>query len=793
MTPPPSRDEIATRYFDSLPFPPYPVQEEAILAWFTSDKGVMVTAPTGTGKTAIAHAALYEALATGKVAYYTTPLIALTEQKFQEMRRAAERWGFDPNQIGLITGNRKVNPDAKVLIVVAEILLNRLLHAEGFDFDQTAAVVMDEFHSFADQERGIVWELSLNLLPAHVQLLLLSATVGNAHEFLNWLNRSHGRDLELVQGTERKVPLTYHWVEDRFLNDLLPEMVQGAEEARRTPALVFCFNRDECWNVAEEFKGLPLVPSENKKALNDAVDLLDWSIGVGPKLKQILRRGIGIHHAGLLPQYRRTVEQLFEKKLLSVCVCTETLASGINLPARSVVLTSLVKGPFGHEKLIDPSAAHQIFGRAGRPQFDTQGHVYAVAHEDDVRIFRWKKLFEQIPEDTKDPGLMKKRKDLKKKKPTRSDNRVYWDAVQFDRLQTAPPGKLYSKGPLPWRMLAYLLSVTPDVSRLRNFVRKRLLDTARIAAGERVLERMLRTLHRTGFVTLEPEPPPIDPLEIASTADDGYRADKATPTPKMQQLLAFRAIHPIYGAFLIERMGVASHDERLMALESVLELPRNLMKFVRVPRDMPVGPLQEIIDPELLAKGLIAAPIVEEEPEFDPDAEPEAPPRRDDRPKREEWIPPEERPPTFPERLRLLFDALYPDVSDVNTQSCWVAGELLGQFGGNFHLYVQNRQLQKQEGLIFRHLLRLVLLCEEVVDLTPPGMEPAEWKAWLQELSGMLTEACRAVDPASTEETVQKAKVHDPLAEGEAAIPETPPPPPREDGEESFGAGILDD
>ena len=163
-------------------------------------------------------------------------LIALTEQKFHEMQEAAVRWGFSEDDVGLVTGNRKVNPDARVLVVVAEILLNRLLHPEGFDFHNVSAVVMDEFHTFNEPDRGIVWELSLALLPKHTRLLLLSATVGNAAEFIIWLPAAITRKLQLVQSTERKVPLQFHWVGDQLLNEQLEHMAQATRKpARRRP------------------------------------------------------------------------------------------------------------------------------------------------------------------------------------------------------------------------------------------------------------------------------------------------------------------------------------------------------------------------------------------------------------------------------------------------------------------------------------------------------------------------------------------------------------------------------
>ncbi len=776
-----TRDELAQAYFDQLPFAPYPVQEDALLAWFSSETGVLVCAPTGTGKTLIAEAAVYEALHTGRIVYYTTPLIALTEQKFRELQASAVRWGFPAERVGLVTGNRKENPDATVLVVVAEILLNRLLHTEAFDFANVAAVVMDEFHSFSDPERGIVWEFALSLLPAHVRLLLLSATIGNAVDFILWLDRCHGRRLELVQGTERKVPLSFRWVPDKLLTEHLEEMAEGEPETRRTPALVFCFNRDQCWNVAEELKGKRMLGEGQQAALGAEIAKHDWSHGVGPKLKQLLFRGVGVHHAGLLPKHKRIVEHLFQRKLLSICVCTETLAAGINLPARSVVLPCLLKGKPGAQKVIDPSSAHQMFGRAGRPQFDKEGFVYALPHEDDVRILRWREKYDQIPEDTKDPLLIKAKKALKKKMPTRSPERQYWDQAQFDKLRAAPPGNLMSRGPVPWRLLAYLLRLSPDVGRLRTLLRKRLMEPKQLDLAEKHLEGMLRTLHDGGFVRLFPEPPPppsatteaatsavvAEPAPAAPSwlsqqlqaaldqkwAKEGvkvekpaapstvYRAERAEPTETLEQLLLFRSVNPLYGLYLTRLLGIAEPAERWQLWESVMEFPRNLIKFVRVPMPdrMPPGPLATTyIDQQIIDRGIL--PAGDLYPPFDRD------------------IPFEERkyPPPLADKVRLLFESLHPEVESIPITPVWIAGDLF-DFGGDFYKYVGGRDLAKQEGLVFRHLLRLALLLGEFSQVTPPELDPRAWREELRDLALRLTESCRAVDPASTDSMIAHA------------------------------------
>lgn len=875
-----TRDDLASAYLDQLPFDPYPVQEEALLAWFSSEEGVLVCAPTGTGKTIIAEAALFEALHTGKTAYYTTPLIALTEQKFREMQAAAVRWGFAAEDVGLVTGNRRVNPDAKVLVVVAEILLNRLLHTEAFDFSDVASVVMDEFHSFNDPERGVVWELSLGLLPRHVRLLLLSATVGNTPEFLMWLRRSHGRKVDLVQGTERKVPLHFHWVDNELLSEQLERMADGgngvdanqesdgSDDARRTPALVFCFNRSECWDVAEQLKGKSLVSSDQKKRLAEALDQWDWKLGVGPKLKPILMRGVGVHHAGMLPKYRRRVEELFQARLLSVCVCTETLAAGINLPARSVVLTSLVKGPPGRQKLIDPSSAHQMFGRAGRPQFDTEGHVFALAHEDDVKIARWKQQYDQIPETTKDPNLIAAKKRLKKKMPKRRDGVAYWNEEQYRKLIESPPGKLASRGELPYRLLAYLLSLSSDASRLRDFVDKRLLDDRQRELAGKQLNQMLITLWSGQYIDLEPPPPgdlkqsslavvldadraaasseplvaevstkPVEEdifgagliddkpeetaevetpdssreepdeetsetteeassgtaslgtfgalLQAAITASKPAEASKAAaprhvihpskaaaaeeipeyvplraaPHERLSDLLVFRSVHPLYGRFLIDVLGAASREERVQALESVLEMSGSLLSQVRVPPPevMPPGPLARgWLDEEIIRRGLASAD------ELYPKsfAEEDDPQKKFGGPQRRFAIP-------LAEKLRMLFQSEFPYAGSLRITPVWVVGDVL-KFQGDFQKYITSRDLTKQEGLVFRHLLRMILLCQEFTQLTPPLTTAAEWQSELNEIAAVCTAACRGIDPESTDKMLESLSESADVVAGEA-------------------------
>ena len=719
-----NRDEICSQFLEAVAFDLYPFQEEALLAWFEADHGLLVAAPTGMGKTLIAEAAIFEALHTRKRLYYTTPLIALTEQKLREMQGKAEGWGFDRRDVGLITGNRRENPDAVVQIVVAEILLNHLLGRDPSVADPgaTGAVVMDEFHYFNDWERGVVWELSLILLPKHIRVMLLSATVGNPHEFARWLRTEHGRNLKVILSDERRVPLEFHWVGDKLLAELLPSMVSDDDAECRVPALVFCFNRDGCWEVAERLKGLSLIPAETRSrieaVLNDYQDA--FTEGVGPRLRQMLIRGVGVHHAGVLPRHKEIVERLFNDKLVPFVICTETLAAGINLPARSCVVSTLLKGKRGEKKLVPASSAHQMFGRAGRPQFDTKGYVFAVAHEDDVKYEKWKKKFERLDLGSKEPGILRARKQLERKRPTRRKTEQYWVEGHFKQLIEAGPAKLFSRSMIPYSVLIYLLTRTGTLDETRQFLGKRFNRPERLTKFGEQLDFMLDNLAGLGYLT---------------RSDDG---DHVVLNEGIDKLLTFRSVDPLYGAYLTKRLGPANQDEKVLALESVLQMPPVVERHVRIPEGLPPGPLQmNEMEPLMIQMGVALT-------------KPEKPAPHERTSLEDYWDDEEEeRPPTFPEMLKIAFEAKLSAPEPVFVQPKWVAGQAFAM-NGEFFKMVKACNLIKQEGLVLRHLLRLVILATEFYVWTE---DPS-----YQEIAQKATDTCRRVDERYTDRFIEDAE-----------------------------------
>lgn len=348
---------------------PYPVQEQAISKIFAG-KSLLVTVPTGTGKTLMAKAALHLAVGRGERAIYTTPLRALTEEKYRELCE-----DFGEENVGFATGDYKVNREAPIQVEVAEILWNRIVADKHVA--PAEIVVMDEGHYFNDPERGYVWEQSIIGLDPRTQLVVLSATVGHPERFCQWVEVTRRVPMELVDSRERKVPLVHE-----FREEMLIDTVRDLAHTGDVPAIVFVFGREQCFDVARLLKSCRRFTTDEEKARIDTLcDEALLPAGAAKELRPLLGHGIGIHHAGILPRYKQLVEQLALERLIKFVVSTETIAAGINLPARTVVFPSLRKFIKQQPRMITAAEYHQMAGRAGRPQFDDRGLAITLAPE----------------------------------------------------------------------------------------------------------------------------------------------------------------------------------------------------------------------------------------------------------------------------------------------------------------------------------------------------------------------------------------------------------------------------
>jgi hypothetical protein len=372
--PAPSASDLELSFYEqfllSRGLEPYPVQEQAI-SHIVAGRSILVTVPTGTGKTIMAKAALHAALARRQTCVYTTPLRALTEEKYREL--CAD---FGEHNVGFATGDYKVNRDAPIQVEVAEILWNRVYGDKRvYPAD---VVVMDEGHYFNDPERGYVWEQTIIGLDPRVQLVVLSATVGRPDKFCHWVELTRRVPMQLVDSRERKVPLVHTYLEEPLI-DVVRELAHTGD----VPAIVFVFGRELCFEVARLLKSCRRFTTDDEKSqVEKACDAALLPGGVARELRPLLAHGIGIHHAGILPRYKQLVEQLALDRLVKFVVSTETIAAGINLPARTVVFPSLRKYIKQEARLVTPAEYHQMAGRAGRPQFDDKGLAITLAPED---------------------------------------------------------------------------------------------------------------------------------------------------------------------------------------------------------------------------------------------------------------------------------------------------------------------------------------------------------------------------------------------------------------------------
>lgn len=433
----PSIDEIELafyeRFFFSRGLEPYAVQEQAFARIFAGDS-VLVTVPTGTGKTLMAKAGIFRALSLGQKAVYTTPLRALTEEKYREL---CEDFGAD--NVGFATGDFKQNRDAPIQVEVAEILWNRIfgdrVHAPA------DVIIMDEGHYFNDESRGYVWEQSIIGLDPRAQLVVLSATVGHPERFCHWVETTRRIPMVLVESRDRRVPLHHDYREEYLI-----EVVRDLNAKGDVPAIVFVFGRERCFEVARLLKSCRRFTSDEEKTRIEAMcDEALLESGAAEELRPLLVHGIGIHHAGVLPRYKRLVEELAMERLIKFVVCTETIAAGINLPARTVVFPSLRKYIKRKARIVVPAEFHQMAGRAGRPQFDSEGLAIVLAPEEVVQDMRkeiktaQKKGYRVDEEKIRRSAYARARADAQR----RMD--VIWDETVHQQLVRGEPAELRSK------------------------------------------------------------------------------------------------------------------------------------------------------------------------------------------------------------------------------------------------------------------------------------------------------------------------------------------------------------
>lgn len=547
----------------------YPAQAEALIE-IVSGSNVVLSTPTGTGKSLVAIGAHFAALAQGKRTFYTAPIKALVSEKFFALVDI-----FGAENVGMVTGDSSVNADAPIICCTAEILANLALRqGEGANVDQ---VVMDEFHYYADPERGWAWQVPLLTLP-NVQFVLMSATLGDMRELADDLSKRTGRETSLITGVDRPVPLHYY-----YATTPVHETVEDLLQTGQSPIYIVHFSQLAALERAQAMTSIKVISREQRDEIADAIGAFRFTTTFGQTLSRLIRSGIGVHHAGMLPKYRRLVEQLAQRGLLRVICGTDTLGVGINVPIRTVLLTALTKFDGTKMRQLSAREFHQIAGRAGRAGYDTAGTVAVQAPEHEAENAR---LLAKAGSDPK-----KVKKVVRKKAP---EGFVSWGEPSFQRLVAAEPEKLTSSMQVSHSMILNVIARGGDpFVAMRNLIFEshepwnRKLELARRALS---IYRTLRTAEvvtqdASGAIrlTVDLQPnfalnQPLSPFALAVFD----LLDKESPTYALDMVSVLEATlddpRPVLSQqqFLARGEAVASmkaegieYDERMELLEQI--------------------------------------------------------------------------------------------------------------------------------------------------------------------------------------------------------------------------------
>ncbi|MCK3770705.1 DUF3516 domain-containing protein [Microbacterium aerolatum] len=459
----------------------YPAQDEAVIE-IVSGNNLILSTPTGTGKSLVAIGAHFAALVEGRRSYYTAPIKALVSEKFFALVEI-----FGPDNVGMVTGDSSVNADAPIICCTAEILANIALR-QGPDAE-VGQVVMDEFHFYADPDRGWAWQVPLLTLP-QAQFVLMSATLGDVTDLAEDLTRRTSRETAVVTGVERPVPLHFYY-------ELTPihETIEELLSTGQAPIYVVHFSQAAAMERAQALSSTKTATREQRDEIAVLIGEFRFTTAFGKTLSRFLRAGIGVHHAGMLPKYRRLVEQLAQRGLLRVICGTDTLGVGINVPIRTVLLTALTKFDGTRMRQLNAREFHQIAGRAGRAGYDTAGTVVAQAPEHESENAA---AIKKAGDDPK-----KKRKLIRKKAP---DGFVSWGEPSFRKLVDAEPETLTSHMQITSAMMLNVIGRGGDVF---GSMRALVYDNHEPRARQRLLALralgIYRTLRESGIVEDGPD------------------------------------------------------------------------------------------------------------------------------------------------------------------------------------------------------------------------------------------------------------------------------------------------
>ncbi|UYN84896.1 MAG: DUF3516 domain-containing protein [Microcella sp.] len=705
----------------------YPAQEEAIFELVAGAHVVLAT-PTGSGKSLVAVAAHAIALAQGQRTYYTAPIKALVSEKFFQLVEI-----FGAENVGMVTGDSAVNGDAPIICCTAEILANQALR-EGPDL-AAGIVVMDEFHYYADVDRGWAWQVPLLTL-TNARFLLMSATLGDVTPIAADLQRRTGHPVSEVTHTERPIPLTFEYVRTP-----VHETVETLLGDRQAPIYIVHFSQAAAMERAQALSSIRVVSREQRDEIAAAIGDFRFSTGFGTTLSRLVRAGIGVHHAGMLPKYRRLVEVLAQRGLLRVICGTDTLGVGINVPIRTVLLTALSKYDGVRMRQLSAREFHQIAGRAGRAGYDTAGLVVVQAPDHEVE--------NHLATTKAGADPKKKRKIVRKSAPA---GFVTWSETSFERLIGGAPEPLESRMQVSAAMLINLIARGGDVfgnaralltenheppQRQRELVRRALgIAKTLVRAGVVVIDRAsVNNSGRSAANTSERAP-------SAGAPDD--RPELLTPQVRLTvDLQPNFALNQPLSPFALAVIGVLDHTDPnypldvISVIESTLDNPRPVLA-----------------QQQFAARGEAIGAMKAEGLDYD---------------ERMEALDEVEHPQPLAELLTAMFDTFastQPWIRDVELRPKSVVRDLYEK-AMTFTEYVSHYKLARSEGLLLRYLSDADRAIRQTVPDEAKTDELRDIIEWLREL-------VRQVDSSLQDEWEQLSNPTAPMSDE----PLLPPPPP---------------